>query len=245
MDPYRIKPLEGEPVQMALDGLGVPNTEAKLMEPEAAMSPALKKYIETIVMKMWDGTFAPQIVRYTKSVELSVCAQYGLEGLTFEAWCQSKSQGMPTVGVLPMPKLKGDVGYNLHSSEDLVIKPGGYAQVHTGVKVQLPEGAWGLIVARSSANRSGALIVLTGVIDNGYRGELTVMVHHVRSSAWRRFWDLVSGKDTTVRVKKGDALGQMVVLPMLTPIVQSVDVLSDSERGSNGYGSTGDSVKAI
>lgn len=133
-----------------------------------------------------------------------------------------------TSGHLKAPALDGDVGYNLPAVQGVTIEPGGFAIVHTGIRVQMPPGFWGLIVARSSANRHGRLLVLPGVIDNGYRGELTAMCHNLSTEP--------------ATIGEGIAVAQLVLLPVVVFPVEQVLFLDDSERGDNGYGSTGSSV---
>lgn len=154
------------------------------------------------------------------------------------------------------PAMTGDVGYNLPAVRDYVIPAGEYAQVHTGIHLEPPPGTWYLILPRSSANRTGKLVVLPGVIDNGYRGELTVMVHNVTPppGLWNRLvtyalWALGRIDIPTLNerlgaqaVLEGVSLGQVVFLPALVFPIQQVDNLSQTERGANGYGSTGQSV---
>lgn len=139
---------------------------------------------------------------------------------------------MPTLKTtsrnLHPPSLDGDVGYNLPASTSVVVKADGFCQVPTGIKVELPPGIWGLIVARSSANRSGIFVVLPGVIDNGYRGELTVMVHNL--------------SEVDVNVIEGTSLGQLVLLPCVIYPVELVSSLNGSARGENAYGHTGQAV---
>lgn len=123
------------------------------------------------------------------------------------------------------PKLPGDVGFDLPSNLAVTIPPGHFATIHTGIHVELPPHYWGLIAPKSSANIGGALVVLSGVIDCGYRGELMVFVHNV--------------SPLTAFIEEGTALAQLICMPMAVPKLVRVDRLSDSERGENGFGSTG------
>ncbi len=124
------------------------------------------------------------------------------------------------------PALPGDVGYNLRSVGAVLLLPGGFARVPTGVRVQIPEGYFGLIVPRSGTNLSGDLLVLTGVIDNGYRGELYALVHNLNHSK-------------AVGISEGAAVCQLVLLPCCVFPIEAVLELSDTDRGANGFGSTG------
>lgn len=125
---------------------------------------------------------------------------------------------------LGMPKVEGDVGYDLPSLEEVIIPAHGFAKVKTDVWVQLPRGFWGLVTARSGSNNSGQIICLPGVIDNGYRGEFLAFVHNV--------------SDEPFTVPAGKAILQMVLFPSITPPIVVVGNLDESVRGSNGFGST-------
>lgn len=138
-------------------------------------------------------------------------------------------------GIL-QPKLSGDVGYDLVCSEEVKLgsktaealldpEAPSFASIPTGVHVEFPPGIWGMILPRSSSNTSG-LLVLPGVIDNGYRGELFALVHNLTPKI--RY------------VAKGTRIAQLVLFPSLVFPLERVEVLTESERGHNGFGSTGD-----
>lgn len=122
------------------------------------------------------------------------------------------------------PSKIGDVGYNLVASEDMVIRNGEISFVKTGVKVKLPDGYWGLITARSSAVFKLAVLVLPGVIDTGYVGELMVACTAINKQHI---------------LKKGESIAQLILFPSVTPELQLVEVLPSTERGETGFGSTG------
>lgn len=119
-----------------------------------------------------------------------------------------------------------DFGYDLGVDIEVHIPPMSSMLIPTGVRVQIPEGYGGLIIGRSSTNTRHNLTVITGVIDSGYRGELLINVynnssHHIK------------------KVKERQRLAQLIVQPMYTGEVSFTSTLSDSNRGDNGFGSTG------
>jgi len=124
----------------------------------------------------------------------------------------------------------GDAGFDLVVAESAVVKPGEFADVSAGIRIELPPKTWAMVTGRSSTLRRRRLMVNDGVIDNGYRGPLFVAV-----------WNL--GKETA-RIKEGERLGQLIVLPLLalgvTPIRVAEDTLSETDRGEAGFGSTGE-----
>lgn len=128
-------------------------------------------------------------------------------------------------GKTPTRSYEGDAGFDLYCSRDMTIAPGDYVDIPTSVSVALPKGYWALVTGRSSAWRKRGLLVIDGVIDNGYRGELFSAVYNPSSKH--------------VGVNEGERLAQMILLPTWSGRLQQVDELPASERGSNGFGSTG------
>lgn len=98
---------------------------------------------------------------------------------------------------------------------------------HTGLAVEIPEGHVGLLFPRSSISKTGLRVANgTGVIDSDYRGEITLVC------------DIVSHNLADL-YEIGERIGQLLIVPL--PYVEWVesDGLSDTERGTGGYGSTG------
>ena len=121
----------------------------------------------------------------------------------------------------------GDAGLDLRCRDEVRLEPGARAAVPTGVAVAIPEGYAGFVLPRSGhAARHGVGIVnAPGLIDSGYRGEVTVL--------------LVNHGDEPVSFERGSRVAQLVVMPVpVLPWVQ-VDHLSDTSRGAGGFGSTG------
>jgi dUTP pyrophosphatase len=128
-------------------------------------------------------------------------------------------------GVEPTRAHGDDAGFDLAAAEEYKVFPGGKIAVQTGVSVEFPAGWWGEIKARSSAVSRG-FSVRDAVIDEGYRGELFVEVENKRI--------------VTLTIEKGERIGQLVLHPTAPPMtVERADKLGDSERGTNGFGSSG------
>lgn len=119
----------------------------------------------------------------------------------------------------------GDAGFDLFCRGGHWIGPGESVDVPLGVRVQLPEGWWGLLTGRSSTLRRRGLLVAQGVIDQGYRGPLYAYVRNMT--------------EETVRVRDGERLAQLIPLPLFPGTIELVEDLEDHARGSNGYGSSG------
>ena len=111
--------------------------------------------------------------------------------------------------------------------ETVTIAPGESAFIPTGIAMEVPVGCAGLIYARSglACKRGLAPANKVGVVDSDYRGQIVVVLHN-------------HGKQEQT-VANGERIAQMVITPVLTPSYMQVDELTDSDRGSGGFGSTG------
>ena len=111
--------------------------------------------------------------------------------------------------------------------EAIAIEPGKTAFIPTGIALEVPDGCAGLIYARSglSCKRGLAPANKVGVVDSDYRGEITVALHN-------------HGAEPQT-VNPGDRIAQFIITPVLQPAYEIVGELSDSGRGTGGFGSTG------
>ena len=121
----------------------------------------------------------------------------------------------------------GDAGLDLFTAIDLEIPPGETRLVKTGIAVKLPGGTEAQVRPRSGLALKHSVTVLNtpGTIDEGYRGEVgVILVNH--------------GRDAFA-VRQGMKVAQLVVQPTLAVDVEEATHLDDTERGSGGFGSTG------
>ena len=127
---------------------------------------------------------------------------------------------------LPLPRYahEGDSGIDLHSSQNIEIAPMETAIIRTGVACEIPPGLEGQVRGRSSLSVRGMLAAI-GTIDAGYRGEIGVV--------------LTNTSDCAVEILHGQRIAQLVIAPVARCEVVEVNDLSDSERGDNGFGSSG------
>lgn len=117
-----------------------------------------------------------------------------------------------------------DAGLDLYAPKEEILREHGSVTIRTGVHVQIPHGCAGLLVSKSGLNvRFG--ITTTGLIDEGYTGEIVVRMHND------------SGKPYLI--SRGDKVTQLVIIPVLYEPVELVDELEGGERGADGFGSTG------
>lgn len=161
--------------------------------------------------------------------------------------------------ILPERAHKTDAGLDLKATEDATIPAGGSHVFNTGVHVELPRitfhcgesvskgtiyidkkhDIWididemrfynGIITSGLVVSKSGLFfnhgLVATGLIDYSYRGAIKVKLVNL-------------GKED-YEVKRGDKIAQLVILPILTPELEIVDELDKTDRGENGFGSSG------
>lgn len=131
--------------------------------------------------------------------------------------------------VLPSYARPGDAGADLVARCDATLGPrGGRAVVPTGIALALPPGYAGFVQPRSGlASRHGVTCLNSpGLIDSGYRDELAVVLVNTDS-------------DAPYQVRRGDRIAQLVVQRVERADFTEVERLPDSERGLDGFGSTG------
>ena len=129
--------------------------------------------------------------------------------------------------IIPAYAHPGDAGLDLHASEDVALDPGVARLVPTGVAIELPEGTEAQVRPRSGLALKHSVTVLNtpGTIDEGYRGEVGVV--------------LINHGPATFQVTRGMRIAQLVVQKRWTIQVVEVDGLTDTTRGTGGFGSTG------
>ena len=124
---------------------------------------------------------------------------------------------------IPTRQHEGDAGYDLYADiqEPITIEP------HTGIAIEIPETYFGAVFARSGlASKQGLRPAnCVGVCDSRYRGEYMVALHN--------------DFDIARIICPGDRIAQLIVMPCLNVEFNEVDELFDTERGDDGFGSTG------
>ncbi|MGH2662927.1 MAG: dUTP diphosphatase [Actinomycetota bacterium] len=130
--------------------------------------------------------------------------------------------------VLPRRARDGDAGVDLAANAEFRVGPGGRAMVPTGLAVAIPPGHAGLVLPRSGlASRHGLTLAnAPGLIDAGYRGEITVAVVNL-------------DRERAVEIRRGDRIAQLLVIPFVLVDPMEVEELPPSERGTGGFGSSG------
>lgn len=125
---------------------------------------------------------------------------------------------------MPTRAHETDAGLDLYAMEGKFIPAKDSAVFDTGVHVELPEGTAGFLKSKSGLNVKYG-ITSEGVIDVGYTGSIRVKLYN--------------HSDEPYIVQKGDKISQLVILPIKILPLEVVDSLDDTDRGSNGFGSSG------
>ena len=120
-----------------------------------------------------------------------------------------------------------DACYDIYVATSYIVHPFKTIAMSTGIRVEIPEGYEGIIRPRSGLSLNTPLRVANspGTIDSGYRGEVKVL--------------MTNYSDTTQLIHKGDRIAQFTVKPVLDFDIEIVDELSETKRGTDGFGSTG------
>lgn len=125
---------------------------------------------------------------------------------------------------MPERAHEADAGYDLRTPYEVLLRPCDDVTIDTGVHFDIPKGYVGFLKSKSGLNVKCG-IRGEGVIDSGYTGSVVVKLYN-DSHAAHRF-------------NAGDKVVQIVFLPIFTPELEQVDSLEDTDRGNNGFGSTG------
>ena len=128
--------------------------------------------------------------------------------------------------VMPTYAHEYDAGLDLYARKDMeprIIPAGSYATFDTGVHMAIPQHFCGLVKTRSSMLVKG--LKTDGLVDADYTGSIRVIIfNHGAVPYW---------------VNPGDKIAQVVIAPCLRPPIEVVDSLDPTDRGDNGFGSTG------
>lgn len=136
------------------------------------------------------------------------------EGLALPAYQSADAAGLDLLAAVP-------------SDTPLVLQPGKHAMVPTGLSIALPRGFEAQVRPRSGLAAKHGITVLNspGTVDADYRGEINVL--------------LINHGDAPFPIQRGERIAQLVIAPVVQAQLVAVTRLSDTDRGSGGFGSTG------
>lgn len=139
-----------------------------------------------------------------------------------------KVKKLNPAAIIPRRAHSNDLGFDLHALETVVVQSGQTVLAKTGIACEFPEGWGGIVKARSSQGKAGVNI-LGGVIDNGYTGEIGVLLHNTSDPA---------SEDHKI-YQAGEKIGQLVLVPVFQGDTIEVTELGQTSRGEQGFGSSG------
>jgi dUTP pyrophosphatase len=119
----------------------------------------------------------------------------------------------------------GDVGLDLHSLEDHILKPGERRLFPLGFALEFPEGYAAIVKDKGSLPKNAGIHTMGGVFDAGYRGEYNVNLINLGSEPYH--------------IHVGDKIAQLVILPVVRAELEETAELSETSRGHGAFGSTG------
>ena len=150
---------------------------------------------------------------------------------------------------IPKYSKTGDAGMDLRSNEDVIIHPGETRIIKTGIQVELPPGYAFEVSPRSGITAKTKLRVILGTIDSGYRGEIGIIVDNISNPYIGQDDDRIPYPRTIddndpnfhgdYHIRKGDRIAQLKLKVVPRCLWGIKDHLSDSDRGTGGFGHTG------
>ena len=126
-----------------------------------------------------------------------------------------------------------DAGFDLYVDEEVILKYGETAAIKTNIAIELPEGYVADVRPRSGLTLNTGLRVHYGTVDAGYRDGVSVISENGHN------YHSYLKKQMFIKIPKGMKIAQLVILPIPEIELKEVNELSDSDRGVNGFGSTG------
>ena len=127
-------------------------------------------------------------------------------------------------GIMPKKGRDGDAAWDIYLPTDIEIAPHTTAVIDLGVCVEIPDGYAGMLVIRSSISKK-SLLVQPPLIDSNYRGEIHLIAFNLG--------------DQPFTAKQNERICSLLVFPIYNQPLEKVDELSESNRGSNAFGSSG------
>lgn len=136
-----------------------------------------------------------------------------------------KVKRLTNTAKLPTQGSEFAAGYDLYASEISELSSGKVSKIKTGISIEIPDGYVALVWPRSGLACKDGVIVLAGVIDSDYRGEVIVALSTI--------------KDEVIYINRGERIAQILIQKIENYGVEEVEELSASERGEGGFGSSG------
>jgi dUTP pyrophosphatase len=137
-----------------------------------------------------------------------------------------KVKKLHELAIIPKRNNPTDAGADLYSVQDITIPPQSRGVVSTGISIEIPEGFYGRIAPRSGLAVKNGIDILAGVCDSSYRGEVKVVI-------------INTDKENNFEITYGDKIAQIIIEQHFNFDFIESEELSESNRGENGFGSSG------
>ena len=119
---------------------------------------------------------------------------------------------------------EGDACMDMYSVEDTIVEPNSTEVISTGIALEIPTGFEGIVRGRSGLASKG-IHVHIGTIESSYRGDIGIIITNTTNEPFS--------------INRGDRIAQFTVKPVNNILMEESEVLSGTERGANGFGSSG------
>jgi dUTP pyrophosphatase len=136
-----------------------------------------------------------------------------------------KVKKLDNKAIIPTRTNDTDAGWDLYAITDRNLQPQQRVTYRTGISLEIPDGMVGLIWPRSGLSVNHGSDILAGVVDSGYRGEIQVC--------------LLNCGHKRIDIKRGDRIAQILFQEIPNIQLEEVTLLTNSDRGENGFGSSG------
>ena len=135
-----------------------------------------------------------------------------------------KVQVLDKLATIPTKTHNTDAGWDLYTTKKSIIPTNALRALETGISIAIPDGYYGQISERSGFSMQNTLKLKAGVIDSGYRGEIKIVFQNCG--------------DTPITIVPNTKIAQLLILPLPNTELVVVEKLDETERGTNGFGSS-------
>ena len=142
----------------------------------------------------------------------------------------------------PFRANESDAGYDLFSTEYVTIEPFQRKLISTGINVAIPQNFYGRLAPRSGLACKKGIDLMAGVIDSGYRGEIKVLLINLNFEGYNLMpnaMEAMFGPANRIEIKPGDRIAQLIIEKCHSVEWKSMETLEESQRGEQGFGSSG------
>ena len=207
----------------------VQNMDAQRLNKEEAKA-AITSLLATLDEMVYDENFTTERKEFVDALMAPMHDIFTQALERFHSYSIVLPMVVDTAGGAKVPTYahETDAAADLYAMEDTTLAANSKGnKIRTGVKIQLPEGWLALIIPRSSIGAKTPLRLSNsvGLIDSGYRGELGVLYDNLAAMPYE--------------IHAGDRIAQLLVMPSYRFQAKVVDILTDSDRGEGGFGSSG------